>query len=170
MRNLVVFSTLTGNTEKIANAIFSVIRDEKKIVNIKDIEDTDIEKYEKIIIGYWVDKGDADDRTKSFMSRLKNKTVSTFGTLGADPDSEHAEKCMAKVREQLEMNGNVIEKEFICRGAVSPKLIEKFRKMTQSGMTGHHAATPENEKRWMEAARHPDDADIGNAKRIFQDY
>lgn len=170
MRNLVVFSTLTGNTEKIARAIFSVVRDEKEIVNIKNIEDVDIEKFEKIIIGYWVDKGDADDRIKKFILTLKNKKVSTFGTLGADPNSDHAKNCVVKVRERLEANGNIVEKEFICRGAIDPKLLEKFRKMTQSGMTGPHAATPESEVRWAEAAKHPDEKDIMNAKQLFKDY
>ena len=124
--------------------------------------------YDKIIVGYWVDKGDADEKMKAFMSKIRNKSVSAFGTLGAKSDSEHAKKCMTAVREFLESNGNKVEREFICQGAVSPQLIEKFRKMTKEGiLTGHHAATPETEKRWAEAAKHPDETDIENAKKIF---
>ena len=102
------------------------------------------------------------------MSKINNRTVATFGTLGAKADSDHAKKCMAAVREFLEANGNKVEREFICQGAISPQLIERFRKMTKEGtVTGHHAATPETEKRWAEAAKHPDETDIENAKKIF---
>ena len=168
MKKLVIFSTLTGNTEKIANAIFSVIEGEKELLNVKDSDKINIEDYDKIIVGYWVDKGDADEKIKAFMSKINNRTVATFGTLGAKADSDHAKKCMAAVREFLEANGNKVEREFICQGAISPQLIERFRKMTKEGtVTGHHAATPETEKRWAEAARHPDETDIENAKKIF---
>ena len=70
MKKLVVFSTLTGNTEKIANAIFSVIEGDKKILSIKDIHNIDIDDYDRIAIGYWVDKGDADEMTKKLISRI----------------------------------------------------------------------------------------------------
>ena len=170
MKKLVVFSTLTGNTEKIANAIFSVIEGDKKILSIKDIHNIDIDDYDRIAIGYWVDKGDADEMTKKLISRIKGKNIGTFGTLGADPLSEHAGSCVSKVRKALEDNGNIVEKEFICRGAISPQLIERFRKMTREGMEGHHAVTPESEKRWAEAAKHPDENDIKNAKEAFKDF
>ena len=151
MKKLVIFSTLTGNTEKIANAIFSVIEGDKELLNVKDSDKINIEDYDKIIVGYWVDKGDADEKMKAFMSKIRNKSVSAFGTLGAKSDSEHAKKCMTAVREFLESNGNKAEREFICQGI----------------LTGHHAATPETEKRWAEAAKHPDETDIENAKKIF---
>ena len=169
MKKLVIFSTLTGNTEKIANAIFSVIEGEKKLLNVEDSDKINIEDYDKIIVGYWVDKGDADEKMKVFMSKIRNKTVSSFGTLGSKSDSEYAKKCMTIVRKFLESNGNKVEKEFICQGAISPQLIEKFRKMTKEGiLTGHHAVTPETEKRWAEAAKHPNETDIENAKKVFQ--
>ena len=147
MKKLVIFSTLTGNTEKIADAIFSVIEGDKELLNVKDSDKINPDDYDKIIVGYWVDKGDADEKIKAFMSKINNKTVATFGTLGAKADSDHAKKCMAAVREFLEANGNKVEREFICQG--------------------HHAATPETEKRWAEAAKHPDETDIENAKKIF---
>ena len=90
MKKLVIFSTLTGNTEKIANAIFSVIEGDKELLNVKDSDKITPDDYEKIIVGYWVDKGDADEKIKAFMSKINNKTVATFGTLGAKADSEHA--------------------------------------------------------------------------------
>ena len=170
MKKLVIYSTLTGNTRKIAEAIYSAIEGDKEIIDVKDSMKIDVNNYDKIALGYWVDKGDADDKMKSFMARVRNKTVGTFGTLGARPDSDHAASCKAKVREFLEKNGNIVEKEFLCRGAISPQLIERFRKMTREGMSGHHAATPEAEKRWAEAAKHPDETDVEEAGKAFKDF
>ncbi len=170
MKKLVIYSTLTGNTKKIAEAIYSVIEGDKEIIDVKDSMKININDYDKIALGYWVDKGDADDKMKSFMKSIRDKTVGTFGTLGAEPDSEHAAGCRAKVRELLENNGNRVEREFLCRGAISPQLIERFRKMTREGMKGHHAATPEAERRWAEAARHPDETDMENAGKTFKGF
>ena len=39
--------------------------------------------------------------------------------------------------------------------------------MTKQGIAGSFTATPEREARWAEAAKHPDEKDIENAKRIF---
>ena len=50
------------------------------------------------------------------------------------------------------------------------KLIEKFRKMTKEGMKGHHAATPEAEKKWSEAAMHPNEIDVEEAEKTFKDF
>jgi len=49
-----------------------------------------------------MNKNDADERMKKFMSEVRDKTVGAFGTLGAKPDSEHAKKCMTKVKTFLE--------------------------------------------------------------------
>ena len=37
-------------------------------------------------------------------------------------------------------------------------------------MAGHHSATPESEKRWAEAAKHPDENDIENARKVFEGF
>ncbi len=104
------------------------------------------------------------------MSKIKNKTIGTFGTLGSDPFSEHARSFVEKVIRFFENNWNKVEREFICRGAISPKIIEKFRKMTKEGLAGHHSASPENEKRWAEAERHPDKNDIENSRNTFKGF
>lgn len=167
MKKLIIFSTLTGNTEKIANGIFSVIEGEKEIINVNDNMNINFDDYDKIIIGYWVDKGDADEKIKKIIPKIKNKKVGTFGTLGAYPDSDHAKECVKKVREALEKNGNIVEKEFICQGKVAQYLIDMFRSMTEKGKGGPHSATPEREARWAEAAKHPNEKDVENAQKVF---
>lgn len=162
MKTLVTYSTLTGNTKKVAEAIFEAVSGEKEIMDIKSVTDTG--SYDKIMVGYWVDKGDANEEAKQFMASLKDKKVGTFGTLGAYPDSEHAKKCVEKISDALKENNNTVVAEFICQGAIDPKIIETMRKM---GENGPHAPTPEREARWAEAAKHPNEADFTAAKEVF---
>ena len=72
MSSLVVFSTSTGNTRKIADAIFSALKDtDKKIVDVNEINKVNFNKFDKIIIGGWIDKGDIDEKAKEFLTKLK---------------------------------------------------------------------------------------------------
>lgn len=169
MSSLVVFSTSTGNTKKIADAIFSALKDkDKKITDVNEINTININEFERIIIGGWIDKGKIDEKAKEFVTNLKNKKLGLFLTMGGNPKTDRAKKCVQKVRELLKKNGNIVEKIFVCQGAIDPNLINKFREMRKQGIAGPFAVTPEREARWAEAAKHPDEKDIENAKRIFE--
>ena len=169
MSSLVVFSTSTGNTKKIADAIFSALKDkDKKITDVNEINTININEFERIIIGGWIDKGKIDEKAKEFVTNLKNKKLGLFLTMGGNPETDRAKKCVQKVRELLKKNGNIVEKTFVCQGAIDPNLINKFREMTKQGIAEPFAVTPEREVRWAEAAKHPDEKDIENAKRIFE--
>ncbi len=171
MSSLVVFSTSTGNTKKIADAIFSALKDtDKKIVAVNEINTVNIDEFDKIIVGGWIDKGEIDENAKKFILQLKNKKLGLFVTMGGNPETDRADSCIQEIRDLLEKSGNIVEKTFISQGAIDPKLINKFREMTAQGIAGHFAATPEREARWAKAAKHPDEKDIENAKRIFGEY
>ena len=168
MSSLVVFSTSTGNTKKIADAIFSALKDkDKKIVNVNEVNIVDINEFKRIIIGGWIDKGEIDEKAKEFVTKLKNKKLGLFVTMGGNPETDRAKNCFQEIKKSLEKNGNIIEKTFVCQGAIDPNLINKFREMTKQGIVGSFAVTPEREARWAEAAKHPNEKDIENAKRIF---
>ena len=62
MKTLVTYSTLTGNTKKVAEAVFEAVNGEKKLLPVKEVKNH--EDYDKIIVGYWVDKGDANEESK----------------------------------------------------------------------------------------------------------
>lgn len=170
MSSLVVFSTSTKNTEKVANVIFEALPgniENKKIVNVDNVENININVFDKIIIGCWIDKGEADEKAKAFMAKVKNKKVGLFVTMGGNPETERAKLCIEKIKKSLEQNGNIVEKTFVSQGAIDPKLIKKFREMTIQGIAGPFTATPEREARWTEAAKHPNEKDFENAKKIF---
>lgn len=164
MKILVTYSSWTGNTKKVAYAIHEEIGGD--IMPMSEVKNW--EEYDFLALGFFVDKGFAGDEAKAFMEKVKNKKVGIFATLGAYPDGEHAQNVMKKGRNLMKENENTLLCEFICQGAIDPKLIERMRKMAlKQGDKAIHPITPQREKRWKDAVSHPDETDLQNAKKAF---
>jgi hypothetical protein len=95
------------------------------------------------------------------MNKLTGKTLGIFVTLGANPASEHAQKCLSNAAERLIAAGNIVKTTFICQGAVAPDLIARIRAAWKGPVPD------DKELRWAEAARHPNETDFANAKAAF---
>lgn len=162
MKTLVAYSTKTGNTKKVAEAINEVI-DGSEIKNIDDINNLD---YDLVIVGAWIDKGTANKEAIDFIEKLENKKVAFFFTLGAYPDSDHAKDCVKRIEELFIKNNNEVIGHYLCQGAVDPKLIEFMKK--QFPVDHPHGPNPERIKRWTDASTHPNLEDLENAKSKFK--
>lgn len=162
-KTLVTYSSLTGNTEFIAKNIFDIIEGEKEIISLNDIKNIDIDSFDTFVIGYWVDKGNADGRTKKFLKGLSGKNIAMFGTLGAAPDSEHGKKVHEKIEKLCENNNQI--GSFLCRGKIDPKLVEKMGKFPLKLI---HPLTPERLQRIEEAKPHPNQDDALKAQEYFK--
>lgn len=163
MKTLVAYSTLTGNTKMVAKSIFDTIKGEKELICLNENNNIDTDKFDTIIVGYWVDKGDIDKLAKTFIKSLKNKNLAVFGTLGAEPESDHGKKVSAKVDRFCAKN-NKYSGGFMCQGKVDPKLIEKMKKFPLNIV---HPLNPERLARLEEAKKHPDEYDLKNAQKYF---
>lgn len=165
-KSLVVYSSLTGNTKKVAEAVQSVIPncDIAAIDNLPE----NLDEYYFTAVGYWVDRGLPDAKSKKLIRSLKNMNVALFGTLGAYPESSHAKGCIRDSEIMLktaEKNNNVLG-SFLCLGKIDPKLIDYMGKF----MGDTHPVTPERKARLMEAQTHPDNNDLENAKAVFKGF
>lgn len=155
MKVLITVSSKTGNTRKIAEAIHAVLP-EAELYNVENAPDP--AGFDLIFMGFWVDKGTADEKTQTYIRKIDKKTVAIFGTLGAYPDSQHAEDSLKNVAELLP-TCQIIDR-FICQGSIDPKLIEWMSELP----AGHpHAPDDARRKRWEDAAQHPDDNDCQTA-------
>lgn len=164
MKTLIVYSSLTGNTKKVAAAIKAAFGEEADMLPVEEQPPAD--GYDLVAVGFWVDRGTADQKARDYISGLGHKKVALFATLGAYPDSEHARQSMASAVALLNDSNQFIG-SFICQGKVDPQLVEQFKNLP----AGHpHAMTPERAARHEEAAKHPDEADLANAKRVFAEF
>lgn len=161
---LVVYSSRTGNTQKVAEAMYHTAEDRCVLKKVE--EAGNIEEYDLIFIGYWVDKGGPDEATQKFLRTLRGKKIVLFQTLGAAPDSDHALGCFGNAGKYLSEDNHVLGALSIW-GAVDPKLIEVMMK----NPAGHvHAPSPERIARWKAASTHPDATDLEKAAACMRRY
>ena len=160
MKAAVVYSTLTGNTKKVAEAFCAGLGSGAELFDVKDAPD--IAVCDLVVMGFWVDRGHPDQKSMDFMKKVTGKKVFSLFTLGAKPRTAHAFKCAYTSAsywgEGCEQIGS-----WHCQGAIDPRLIEQMRRMPRTP-GNPHAATPETEARWAAAASHPDAEDLEAAK------
>ena len=159
MKILNVYSSKTGNTRKIAEAIFDILPEPKELFSVEDAPSPDL--YDFIAVGFWVNRGMADEKAQEYMKRIKGKKVGIYATLGAYPNSGHARDVLNWAGEILD--GNDVLGEFICQGKIDPDILDKMPK------NGVHAMTPERKTRIEEAKKHPNETDCRYAQEAFRE-
>ena len=165
MRTIVVYSSRTGNTKKVGEAIAAALPEGTPAIPVQQVP-ADLPDYECVFLGFWVDRGQADKDAANLLPKLRNKHVALFATLGADPRSPHAAESLMKAAELLP-EGKKPAGQFICQGAVDPKVIEMMYKMFPKGHV--HGQSAERDALHAEAAKHPDAADLAAAKAFAKE-
>jgi len=164
MKMVIVYSSRTGNTKIVADAIREELGGDVDFYTMKEAPSPDV--YDLLIIGFWVNRGTADPSTLKYIENIRNKKVVLFATLGAYPDSDHADKSMESVVKMLEGENEVLG-TFMCQGKIDPKLLEKYK--TSRVMNKNHPMTPERRVRHAEAEKHPDDKDLEEVKKFISE-
>lgn len=161
---LIVYDSKTGNTEKVARALAEAAG-ERACLNKADNE-VAWDAFDVIFVGYWVDKGGPNEKIKHLLQNIHAKKIVFFETLGAAPDSEHAQTCFANAGKYLSSD-NTILGTLAIRGAIDPALIAMMRKMPAGSP---HAPSKESEARWAAAASHPDNEDLAKTRAYMKRF
>ena len=155
---LIVYSSKTGNTRKLAEGIHrglaDVLGQEARLAAVE--ENPDPTGMDWLLVGFWADRGNADQKTLQYLQSLDGRKIGLFGTLGAYPDSDHAKAISGRTRETAAEKNTVLGC-FLCQGKIDPTLTERFKSLPADNP---HAMTPERMERHREAAKHPDEKDI----------
>lgn len=162
-KTVLIYSSLTGNTKKVGEAIFEILEGEKDIYSVEEFDIKTLDRYDRVILGFWVDKGVADSRIRKLIGNIENKDVAFFGTLGAEPNSDHGKKVYNRVAELCNKKNRLIG-GFLSLGKISEKLVEKMGKFPLKLI---HPLTSERLARIENASNHPNDEDFDNAKKYF---
>lgn len=161
MKTLVVYSSLTGNTKMVAEAVAAAAAT-KALFPVE--ESPAVDSYDLVAVGFWVDRGTADTKAAAYLALLRGKKIALFATLGADPHSEHAKKSLANAAGLLD-GSNTLVGTFICQGKVDPALIARMAKHFPAGHP--HGTNEERRARHAAASTHPDAQDLLAAKNAF---
>ena len=117
-------------------------------------------------MGFWADQGNADKAAQAVLKEITNEKVALFCTLGVPPVSPHAQETVEAAAKLLP-NGQTPVGYFKCQGKVDPKIIEMMYKMFPEGHA--HGKSPERDARHAQAASHPDENDLANAKAFVEE-
>ncbi|PID27896.1 MAG: flavodoxin [Candidatus Cloacimonadota bacterium] len=160
MKTLIAYSSKSGNTKMVAEAIHELDKENLDISDIRDIKD--VEGYERVVVGFWIDKGTANQEALKFIETLEGKDVAFFFTLGAKADSDHAKDCVKACTELFSKNRLIGHSH--CQGRIDPKFIEWMKTLPLDHPHGPNEASL---KRWEAAAPHPTEDDIKGIKSDF---
>ena len=76
-RYSILFSSLTGNTKKLADALRGVLP--KEDCDYFGAPEAEVPPSEMLYIGFWTDKGNADGAALELLAKLRNKKYSCSG-------------------------------------------------------------------------------------------
>jgi flavodoxin len=154
---LIVYSSKTGNTRKLAEGIHRGLAEALGAVRIAAVEEApDPGGADWLLVGFWADRGNGDQKAREYLESLEGRRIGLFGTLGAYPDSDHAGDIRKRMQD-LAAEKNAVLGCFLCQGKIDPALTERFKSFPADNP---HAMTPERMERHLEAAKHPDEKDI----------
>ena len=126
MSYAIVFSSKTGNTRLLADTLrASLPQNECTYFGAPAPEALEAET---LYIGFWTDKGHADDTLTAFLQTLKGKRVFLFGTAGFGGSAPYFEKILAATRQALDGSNTVIG-SFMCQGKMPVSVRQRYEAM-----------------------------------------
>jgi flavodoxin I len=154
MKILVTYFTQTGNTEKVARAIYGAIGEQKEFLPLDKVQDPS--GYDIIVCGFPVHAHSVPLPVEHFIKKIPpGKKIALFATHGSLRGGELATTAIehaASLASRLKVLGT-----FGCRGKVDPQIIETLIKKPE------HRAWAETAK---SAAVHPDESDLEDARHF----
>lgn len=159
MKGLIVYSSLSGNTKKIAEAIAEVAED-SELISVREFQSSMLANFDLFYIGYWVDKGDCDAASLRLLAQLKDKRIALFGTLGAAEQTEYYDR----VKRQVESHAahSHILGHYLCQGAVGEAVIARYQSMLAEHPQDEHIK--QQLANYENGNSHPDEQDLANAR------
>ncbi|WDP92555.1 MAG: flavodoxin family protein [Desulfobacter sp.] len=125
MKSLIIYSSQSGNTQKLAQAVYDNIEGEKQIASVETAP-ASADGYDLVAVGFWLQAGKPDPKTLKFLETFNsNGKVFLFATHGAAKGSDHARSAMDHAAGLLK--GAQLAGTYSCQGEVSPKVLEKVR-------------------------------------------
>jgi flavodoxin len=152
MKALVTYFSKTGNTEKVARAIYDALPVDKDIKPIQDLEGA--AGYDIVFCGFPVYAHSVPEKAQPFIKALgAGQVVAFFSTHGSLRGGQLPKQAFENAI-GLALKAKVLG-HFGCRGKVNPKIIEMLMQQQEN-------------RAWAEEAQsadaHPDQADLEDAK------
>ena len=127
-RYAIIFSSMTGNTRKLADTIRGALPEE--LCDYFGDAKTGNSDAEMIYVGFWTDKGTADQACLELLGGLRNKKIFLFGTVGFGGSEAYYQKILANVRTAIDASNTVVG-EYMCQGRMPQAVRDRYVKMKE---------------------------------------
>jgi flavodoxin len=123
MKTLVAYFSQTGNTKRVAEAIYEEIPDEKEIKALGEFED--LEGYDLIFYGFPIQgMKPAKDAAEFLEAKGAGKKIVLFITHGAPEEAERVKPWLDECRDLISEVGAQLLGLFDCQGEVSQNIVD----------------------------------------------
>ena len=161
---MIVYSSITGNTEIIAEAIKDVM-DENCCVYYGKPDGILKQDAEIIFVGFWVLKGSCTEEIKKYLTTLENKKIFLFGTAGFGGSKTYFDTLLANVKHSISKSNTVVG-SFMCQGKMQPNVLKRYQKLLEEDPKNSNVINMINN--YENALSHPDIQDVEAVKSIVQ--
>lgn len=160
---LVLYSSESGNTKKIAATIFSSLPgNSKDLIDITT--DKTIPEANVYFVGFCVHCGTCSMDVSDFINDLSGKAIALFGTCGMGSSPDYFKAIENSVNAWIESDNDYLG-AFICQGKMPQKVRQKYvskRTETNKEQIDFYI------QNFDEALTHPDSLDMEHAKVFVQ--
>lgn len=161
-RYSIIFSSVTGNTKLLANAIRDALPQENcDYFGISSNRENPTS--ELLFIGFWTDKGTADENTLNLLKTLRDKQIFLFGTAGFGGSEEYYQKILTSTKESIDPSNTTVG-EYMCQGKMPLSVKERYVKMIEEH--GHKPNLDALLENFDSALSHPDANDLEMLKDL----
>ena len=161
-RYSIIFSSLTGNTKILADTIRTVLPSEG--CDYFGAPETAELHSEMLYVGFWTDKGNADNATLELLSKLRGKKVFLFGTAGFGGSVAYFQKILDHVKQSVDPSNTVVG-EYMCQGKMPQSVRDRYMKM--KAQPEHPANIDVLIENFDRALSHPDEGDLERLRKII---
>ena len=164
MKTSVVFSSKTGNTQQLANAVAAALPKQELLYTGAPNEAA--LAADRLYIGFWTDRGSCNREIAAFLKQVKGKEVFLFGTAGFGGEPAYFESILNRVAQCLGQ-GNTLIGTFMCQGRMPSSVRRRYERTAEANpvQAARMAQLIEN---FDEAAAHPSDDDLARLRARVQ--
>lgn len=163
MRVQIVYTSCTGNTEKLAEAVFEAVPVKEK--NVKRIEErTERDDGDMYLVGFWTDRGTASSEILDLLGSLHGKKVALFGTCGMGKDPEYYKRISSGVAAFIPEDCEYLG-AFLCQGKMPIQVRKRYEAMRDPS---NGVQIDRMIRNFDEALLHPDKKDFADAAEFVK--
>ncbi len=160
MNYMIVYSSFTGNTKIIADAIKDALRD-TRCTYCGEIEGSKSYDADILFVGFCVHKGSCTDEIKLYLELLEDQKIALFGTAGFGGSKSYFESILEKVKVHIPKSNEIIG-SFMCQGKMTENVLKRYSKLLEEKPGDSKILDMINN--YNNALSHPDENDIAKAQ------